>query len=95
VTDVLLTKITQWPAGVLPVPREARSPQELVVGRAAWYSFAFFLRTAASALFDADVNDLEAGVRTTLGPPGGNRVPGIFERPAGERSWLLHVAQPR
>ena len=66
VTDVLLTRITRWPAGVRPVPTDAKTPQALVVGRAAWYSFAFFLRTAASALLDADVNELEAGVRTTL-----------------------------
>jgi hypothetical protein len=95
VTDVLLTKITRWPAGVRPVSSDAKAPQELVVGRAAWYSFAFFLRTAASVLLDADVNELEAGVRTTLGPSGEIEYQAFLndrlENGAGYCTWLSNA----
>jgi DEAD/DEAH box helicase domain-containing protein len=66
VTDVLLTDLLEWPKGVRPFPLGATQRSDLVVGRAAWYSFAFFLRTAAAALLDVDINELEAGVRTTV-----------------------------
>jgi DEAD/DEAH box helicase domain-containing protein len=65
VTDVLLTELIRWPKGVRPIAVSAHEKADLVVGRAAWYSFAFFLRTAAATLLDVDINELDAGVRTT------------------------------
>lgn len=62
-TDVLLTGIQNWPAGVFADPRSA-------VGRAAWYSFAFFLRSSAAALMDVDTLEFNAGFRPTREPDG-------------------------
>jgi hypothetical protein len=55
-TDVLLIDICRWPAGVFANPEE-------VEGRAAWYSFAFLLRTAAAARLDVDPTELDASLR--------------------------------
>lgn len=96
VTDVLLTKVTGWPAGVRSVPAETDTPDAFVIGRAAWYSFAFFLRTAASTLLDADVNELEAGVRTTVGAGGEIEYQAFLndrlENGAGYCTWLSDPA---
>jgi hypothetical protein len=62
-TDVLLADIVNWPFGVQADPTT-------VVGRAAWYSFAFFLRIAAGAHLDVDPLELDASFRTTTGPAG-------------------------
>lgn len=56
-TDILLVNIEGWPDGVFADPRT-------VVGRAAWYSFAFWLRVAAAAHLDVDSLELEAGFRS-------------------------------
>lgn len=56
-TDVLVAGIERWPAGVFADPTT-------VEGRAAWYSFAFWLRQAAAARLDVDTNELEAGFRS-------------------------------
>lgn len=56
-TDILLVNIEQWPSGVFADPRT-------VVGRAAWYSFAFWLRIAAAAHLDVDAQELQAGFRS-------------------------------
>lgn len=65
-TDVLLIGIDQFPIGVYADP-------QTVEGRAAWYSFAFWLRTAACVEMDVDNNELQAGFRTYLAgsKPGG------------------------
>ncbi len=55
-TDVLLTGLQSWPVGVFADPLSA-------VGRAAWYSFAFFLRSSAAALMDVDTLEFNAGFR--------------------------------
>lgn len=55
-TDVLLVGIEKWPEGVFADPRTP-------VGRAAWYSFAFFLRSSAAALMDVDTLEFNAGFR--------------------------------
>ena len=60
-SDVLLAGITDWPAGVFASP-------VTIEGRAAWYSFAFWLRTAASAMLDVDPQELQAGLRTAADP---------------------------
>jgi hypothetical protein len=56
-TDVLLVSITDWPKGVFANPTT-------VEGRAAWYSFAFWLRLAAGAHLDVDALELQAGFRS-------------------------------
>ena len=68
---------------------------QTVSGRAAWYSFAFLLRTAASALLDIDVQELQAGIRTVSldGQPHGQ----VFlcdslENGAGYCRWLAESA---
>lgn len=55
-TDVLIAGVREWPAGVYADPRDVR-------GRAAWYSFAFFLRLAAGAELDVDALELQCGFR--------------------------------
>ena len=57
-TDVLLAGLRIWPSGVFADPRTA-------VGRAAWYSFAFFLRSSAAGLMDVDTQEFNAGCRPT------------------------------
>ncbi len=56
-TDILLTSISKWPAGVFADPTT-------VEGRAAWYSFAFWLRLAAGAELDVDALELQSGFRS-------------------------------
>ncbi|HSH80001.1 MAG TPA: DEAD/DEAH box helicase [Herpetosiphonaceae bacterium] len=56
VTDVLLVNIDTWPTGIFADPLT-------VEGRAAWYSFAFWLRIAAGAYLDVDPQELQAGFR--------------------------------
>jgi ATP-dependent helicase YprA (DUF1998 family) len=56
-TDVLLVSISDWPQGVFADPTT-------VEGRAAWYSFAFWLRLAAGAHLDVDALELQAGFRS-------------------------------
>ncbi len=55
-TDVLLIDVRDWPEGVFADPQEAE-------GRAAWYSFAFFLRLAAAARLDVDPTELDGSFR--------------------------------
>ena len=55
-TDILLVDIQKWPEEVFADPIQ-------VGGRAAWYSLAFFLRTAAAAELDVDPTELDAGFR--------------------------------
>jgi Lhr-like helicase len=59
-TDILLADIEKekWPVGVA-------APTTEIVGRAAWYSLAFFLRIGAADLLDIDPQELDAGMRTT------------------------------
>ena len=57
-TDILLVSMTKWSEGLFASPTE-------VEGRAAWYSLAFFLQTAAAAKLDIDTTELEAGFRAT------------------------------
>ena len=55
-TDILVAGVRTWPEGVFADPRSA-------AGRAAWYSFSFFLRSAAAAALDVDTQELNAGFR--------------------------------
>lgn len=59
-TDILLIDINRWPEGVFADPTT-------VEGRAAWYSFAFWLRIAAGAHLDVDPQELQAGFRSLPG----------------------------
>ncbi|WP_206536255.1 helicase-related protein [Cyanobacterium aponinum] len=56
-TDVLLVTINQWQTGISASPTT-------IEGRAAWYSFAFWLQVGAAALLDIDPQELQAGMRT-------------------------------
>lgn len=56
-TDILLVGIREWPLGVFADPTTAE-------GRAAWYSFAFWLRTVAGVHLNVDPQELQAGFRT-------------------------------
>jgi hypothetical protein len=56
-TDILLVDMKAWPEGLFASPTD-------VEGRAAWYSLAFFLRTAAAAKLDIDTTELDAGFRS-------------------------------
>lgn len=56
-TNILLTGIYKWPDGVFANPA---NPE----GRAALYSFAFWLRTISSAYLDIDPEELQSGIRT-------------------------------
>ena len=56
-TDILLAGIEQFPSGLYADPLT-------IEGRAAWYSFAFWLRTVACVNLDVDTNELQAGFRT-------------------------------
>ena len=84
-TDVLLAGFRSWPDGVVASPLRT-------AGRAAWYSFAFFLRSSAAALMDVDTLEFDAGVRPTRGPD--DRVVGqaflsdTLQNGAGYCSWL-------
>jgi DEAD/DEAH box helicase domain-containing protein len=75
-TDSLIVDLHTLPAGV-------RLRPDTAVGRAAWYSFAFMLRVAATELLDVDPQELEAGFRTwpreIPGPDGG-----VVRIPAGQ-----------
>ncbi len=59
-TDILLVHIQQWPKGVFADPTK-------VEGRAAWYSFAFWLRVVAGARLDIDPQELQTGFRPLPG----------------------------
>jgi hypothetical protein len=73
-----------------------------VVGRAAWHSFAFFLRTAAATLLDVDINELDAGVRTTYVETEAGRLLDVqafltdrLENGAGYCTWLSEPENSR
>ncbi|WP_206817582.1 helicase-related protein, partial [Chroococcus sp. FPU101] len=56
-TDILLVNLNQWQLGLFASPTK-------IEGRAAWYSFVFWLRVAAGAMLDIDPQELQAGLRT-------------------------------
>lgn len=62
-TDVLLAGLQAWPRGVFADPLTP-------VGRAAWHSLAFFLRSSAAALMDVDTLEFNAGSRPTRDADG-------------------------
>ena len=62
-TDILLAGIQEWPSGIFADPTS-------VEGRGAWFSFAFWLRTIASAYLDIDPDELQSGIRTYQGDSG-------------------------
>ncbi|MBN9493053.1 DEAD/DEAH box helicase, partial [bacterium] len=83
-TDVLVASLTGWPAGVFADPTR-------VTGRAAWYSFAFFLRLAAGAELDVDALELQCGFRpigTSTRPTGQAFMSDTLENGAGYCSAL-------
>jgi hypothetical protein len=83
-TDAIVVDLAHWPPHVFANPQTA-------VGRAAWFSLAFFLRTAAAVELDVDTLELEAGFRT-YGPPGQPTAQAFLcdklENGAGYCRWL-------
>lgn len=59
-TDILLVDVQQWPEGVFADPTA-------IEGRAAWFSFAFWLRIVAGAHLDVDPQELQTGFRPLAG----------------------------
>jgi len=57
-TDILLVGIANWSTGIFADPKT-------IEGRAALYSLAFGLRVAAAAHLDVDVDELQAGFRSS------------------------------
>lgn len=83
-TDVLVAHMHDWPSGLYADPR-------MVTGRAAWYSFAFLLRTCAATLLDIDVQELQSGIRTlelATQPIGQAFLCDTLENGAGYCRWL-------
>lgn len=83
-TDVLVVDFEGYLPGVFPDPLE-------ITGRAAWYSFAFFLRAAAASCLDIDTPELDAGFRTVVknGVPAGQAfLSDRLENGAGYSYWL-------
>ena len=82
---MLLANVVNWPTGVFADPRTP-------VGRAAWYSLAFFLRSSAAALLDVDTLEFDAGFRPVREEDG--RVVGqaflsdTLQNGAGYCRWL-------
>ncbi len=86
-TDVFLGDIKSWPAGVGAHPAD-------VEGRAAWYSFAFLLRSAMASTLDIDTQEISAGFRSVA--DNGVAIGQVFlsdtlDNGAGYSRWL---AQP-
>ena len=75
-TDVLLVSIdndrasTKLDLGLMRWNKDTNENQVVASRRAAWYSFAFFLRSAAAQQLDVDPNELQAGLRTFKGKNG-------------------------
>jgi DEAD/DEAH box helicase domain-containing protein len=91
---VLLVGIDRWPTHWFASPEAVPGRPDSVTGRAAWFSFAFLLRTAAAALLDVDVAEVQAGTRTVRADDG--RVHGqaflcdTLENGAGYCRYLAH-----
>ncbi|MBD2580162.1 DEAD/DEAH box helicase [Oscillatoria sp. FACHB-1406] len=88
-TDILLVNIDRWPAGVFADPTT-------VEGRAAWYSFAFWLQIAAGYRLDVDALELQAGFRSLGGED--NRVLGqafLCDRLENGAGYCRLLAQPQ
>lgn len=81
-TDILLVDMHDWPPGVFADPTQ-------VEGRAAWYSVAFFLRTAAAAELDAGFRSLKVGGR----PIGQAFLSDKLENGAGYCRWFGAAAR--
>ena len=62
-TDILLVGISNWSTGIFADPKT-------IEGRAALYSLAFGLRVAAAAHLDVDVDELQAGFRSSVDSTG-------------------------
>ena len=86
-TDVLVAGISQWPDGIFADPTTLE-------GRAAWASFAFWLRTVASAYLDVDPEELQSGTRTY--DEGGSPFAEAFlcDRLENGAGYCNHLGQP-
>jgi len=62
-TDILLVGISDWSNGIFADP-------QTIEGRAALYSLAFWLRVAAADHLDVDIDELQAGFRSSVDANG-------------------------
>lgn len=87
-TDVLISAISNWPAGVFADPLG-------VEGRAALYSYGFLLRRAAAVRLDVSDAELKVGLRTTI-DAGGGVVGQIFMSDTLENGagYSTHLGRP-
>ncbi|WP_158593393.1 DEAD/DEAH box helicase [Nitrosovibrio sp. Nv6] len=86
VTDVFLGDIKSWPTGTMANPTD-------VEGRAAWYSFAFLLRSAMANALDIDTQEISAGFRSVSenGAASGQVfLSDTLDNGAGYSRWLAH-----
>ena len=86
-TDVLLVSLQTWPPGVF-------ADSTTVEGRAALYSFAFWLRAAACTFLDVDPDELQASFQTK---EEAGRVVGqafLFDKLENGAGYCLYLAQP-
>jgi hypothetical protein len=84
---VLLVSLQTWPPGVFADPTT-------VEGRAALYSFAFWLRAAACTFLDVDPDELQASFQTK---EEAGRVVGqafLFDKLENGAGYCLYLAQP-
>lgn len=86
-TDILLVGIKEWPKGIYADPMT-------VEGRAAWYSLAFWLTSAAGAYLDIDSQELQAGFRTVEmgGKPAGEAF--LSDRLENGAGYCRYLGQP-
>lgn len=99
-TDVLLVGINNDLAATkldLSLMRWIEGKRQVIASRrAAWYSFAFFLRSAAAQRLDVDPNELQAGLRTFKGENDSVQaevfIADTLQNGAGYSSYLGQVA---
>jgi hypothetical protein len=86
-TDLLLARIREWPVGLNASPTTAEA-------RAAWYSFAFFLRAAATARLDIDPSELDAGFRAFSGASGADAEVFLADQLENGAGYATALAEP-
>ena len=89
-TDVLLIRPGSWPA-------HTHAPTTTVEGRAAWYTLAFTLRTAASAALDIEPSELDAGMYVngqTIGDAQHHGHAFLCDRLENGAGYATHLGQP-
>lgn len=86
VTDTLLIRPSDWPA-------HTHAPTTTVDGRAAWYTLAFTLRAAASALLDIEPTELDAGMYVGAGHTAATGHAFLCDRLENGAGYATHLGQ--